>query len=294
MIFVKDLGAPETPRLLLNESAWLCVEMAGDRGCVTRISLDGKEVRQIARTGRPNGLTVDKNNIIWVAETHPTPSLVRVTLDGDIAVFSMGTESEPFLFPNDLCFGPDNALYLTDSGILLNDWAPGGQLRPDWQDADFDGRVYRIELDTQQIIKLDSGQKFTNGICFGPDDFLYANEMITGNIYRYKIEKGELAGRRELFANVMDPEWEGEGFRGPDGMGFGADGNLYCSVFGQGDVTVLGKDGKVITRIKTEGALPTNVAFGPGGEKRLYVTENQLGQIELFDIDTSAGHLYYG
>lgn len=294
MVFVKDLGAPETPRLLPDESAWLCVEMAGDRGCATWISLDGKEVRRIARTGRPNGLTVDKENVIWVAETYPTPSLVRVTLDGDVSVFSTGPEDEPFLFPNDLCFGPDGALYMTDSGILLDDWAPGGQLRPDWKVAQFDGRIYRIDLDTKEILKLDSGQKFTNGICYGPDDYLYANEMITGNIYRYKLKSGEVVGERETFGNVMDLEWGSEGFRGPDGMNFGADGNLYCAVFGQGDVTVLGKEGEVIKRIKTEGVLPTNVAFGPGSETRLYVTENEFGQIEVFDVDTTSGKLYYG
>ena len=292
MNFAEGLGAPETPRLLRDKS-WLVVEMAPDRGCVTHISADGKTVEQVAKTGRPNGLAVDAANVVWVAETHPHPSLVRVTLGGDVTVFLDSCGAEPFLFPNDLCFAPDGSLYLTDSGILLDDWAPGGQLRPDWEDAEFDGRVYRIDLATKVVSKLDSGLKFTNGIAIGPEGHLYANEMITGNVYRYPLSHGEPTGERELFGNVMTADWAG-GFRGPDGMAFGADGQLYCTVFGQGDVTVLGTDGRLVKRIKTKGRYPTNLAFGPDGETKLYVTENEFGCIEAFDADTSGLALHYG
>jgi gluconolactonase len=91
----------------------------------------------------------------------------------------------------------------------------------------------------------------------------------------------------------MSEDWSG-GFHGPDGMAFGADGRLYCAVFGEGNVAVIGPDGRVEQRIKTEGANPTNVAFGPDGEHRLYVSEHQLGQIEVYEAETSALPLYYG
>ena len=74
--------------------------------------------------------------------------------------------------------------------------------------------------------------------------------------------------------------------RGPDGMAFGVDGKLYVAVYGQGDVTVLGQDGHVSERIRTEGIMPTNVAFGPPGQRKIYVTEYELGQIEVFDVET--------
>ena len=81
MIFVKNLGAPETPRLLPDRS-WVCVEMAPHRGGVTHISADGKSVRLVAKTGTPNGCLPDRRGNIWVAETYPHPSLMRVTLVG--------------------------------------------------------------------------------------------------------------------------------------------------------------------------------------------------------------------
>jgi gluconolactonase len=291
MIFTKGLHSPETPRLLMDESGWLVMEMA-DRNWVTWISLDGKEHKKIAETKHSCGLAVDKNNGIWLCE-RVQPSLLFATLDGTVQCFSTGPEGDPFLFPNDLCFGPDGCLYLTDSGISMADWEGKGSIRSDYKTANYDGRVYRIDLQSRKITVIDRGIKFTNGIAFGPDGKLYANEMITGNIYRYAIKNG-VGGPREYFGNVMDPDFTGDGFRGPDGMNFGSDGNLYCSVFGQQDVTVLGKDGLVVRRIKTEGKLPTNVAFGPKGEKKLYVSEDELGQIEIFDVDASAAQLYFG
>ena len=98
-------------------------------------------------------------------------------------------------------------------------------------------------------------------------------------------------GAREDFGNVIDPNAP-DGHKGPDGMAFGQDGKLYVAVYGQGDVTVLGADGRVADRIRTAGRLPTNVAFGAPGEKKIYVTEVELGQVEVFDVDTDGLPLY--
>ncbi|MFB0547088.1 MAG: SMP-30/gluconolactonase/LRE family protein [Anaerolineae bacterium] len=133
MIFAKDLGVPEGPALL-PDGSFLVVEMRADRGCVTQISPDGQTKRVVAKTGRPNGLTVDKDGVIWVAESK-VPSLLKVTMDGKIEVFMTKANGEPFLFPNDLLFGPDGALYLTDSGVYIEDFAPGGKVRPDYMNV---------------------------------------------------------------------------------------------------------------------------------------------------------------
>jgi len=69
-------------------------------------------------------------------------------------------------------------------------------------------------------------------------------------------------------------------------MKFGADANLYVAVFGQGDVTVLGPDGTVVRRIRTEGSMPTNLVFGPKGERTIYVTEVETGSVRVLDVDT--------
>ncbi len=98
-------------------------------------------------------------------------------------------------------------------------------------------------------------------------------------------------GKREDFANVLDPEKKGA-FRGPDGIAFGKNGNLYAAVVWQGDITVLNPEGRLVRRISTAGSGPTNVAFGPPGSKKLYVTDQGIGQFEVFDVGTDGLPLY--
>ncbi len=291
MVFATGLSAPEGP-VALPDGTWLIVESGAERGCVTHISADGQQKRIVKKTGRPNGLAVDSEGVIWVAESK-TPSLLRLTMEGKAEVVATGCDGEPFLFPNDLCFGPDGYLYLTDSGVFIDNFAPNNQIRPDYMDVDYDGRVYRIDVAAGKVAKLDSGIKFTNGIAFGSDLLLYINETLTGNIYRYKRKNGEISGPRELFGNVIRPDAP-PGWKGPDGMAFSEDGRLFVAVFGQKDVTVLGLRGEVVERISTAGELPTNVAFALPGRKRIQVTEFQLGQIEAFDTDSDGLPLWSG
>jgi gluconolactonase len=267
MIFAGDLGAPEGP-VALPDGTWLIVEAAAERGCVSWLSADGRSKSVIRQTGRPNGLAVDAAGVIWVAESK-TPSLLRLTMDGKCEVAADGCDGEPFLFPNDLCFGPDGALYLTDSGVQIENFAPNNQIRSDYLDLHYDGRVYRVDPGTGKVTKVDEGILFTNGIAFGPDDMLYVDESVTGNVFRYAWRDGELRA-------------------------FDENGLLYVAVFGQGDVAVLGTNGEVVDRISTQGQLPTNVAFALPGQHQLHLTEFQYGQMEVFPVSSDGFPLWDG
>jgi gluconolactonase len=291
MIFANDLGAPEGP-VALPDGSWLIVEADDDRGCVTWLSADGRNKTVIKKTGRPNGLAVDAAGVIWVAESK-VPSLLRLTMDGKCEVAANGCDGEPFLFPNDLCFGPDGAIYLTDSGVEIENFAPNNQIRPDYLDQHYDGRLYRVDPGTGAVTKLDEGILFTNGIAFGPDDTLYLDESVTGNVFRYGWRDGELRTPRALFGNVIRPDAP-PGWKGPDGMAFDENGLLYVAVFGQGDVTVLGTNGEVVDRISTQGQLPTNVAFALPGQHRLHVTNFEYGQMETFPVSSDGLRLWDG
>ena len=281
MIFASDLSLPEAP-VRLPDGSWLVAEMGADRGSVTHLSADGRQRRLVARTGRPTGLAVDGQGTIWVAEAWE-PALLRLTADGRVETVATACEGEPFLFPNDLAFAPDGSLYMTDSGVRVQDLLERGKIRPDYEMLPMDGRVYRIDLARGEVRKLDSGLRFANGIAFGPSGDLYVAETLSGRIYRYTLRTdGSVAGRDE-FANVLQPGAP-SGFQGPDGCKFAADGSLYVAVFGQGHVARVAPDGRVAQRLWTAGALPTNLAFGPPGQGRVYVTEDEYGALEALDV----------
>lgn len=281
--FADQLGFPEAP-VLLPDGGFLFVEMDPAKGWIIRFSKDGQSRSVVAQTGRPNGLAADRDGCVWVAET-AMRALLRMSLDGKYQVIANDFDGEPFLFLNDLALAPNGDVYLTDSGIALEQIAPGGQLNPDYRQLRYDGRVFRIDAHTHAVECVDRGLLFTNGIAFGPDGDLYVAETLSGNIYRYEYRRGRVIGKRQLFGNVIERFNPAE-LKGPDGMKFGADTNLYVAVFGQGDVTVLGPDGTVVRRIKTDGSMPTNLVFGPKGERKIYVTEVESGSVQVMDVDT--------
>ena len=281
--YAEGLGFPEAP-VPLPDGGFLFVEMDPAKGCITRFDRGGRTRTVVARTGRPNGLALDRQGFVWVAET-AMRALLKLALDGNFEIAANAWDGKPFLFLNDVTVADDGIVYLTDSGIELEEVAPGGQLNPDWRRLKYDGRVYAVDPDSRRVDCVDRGLQFANGIAFGPDGRLYVAETLSGNIYRYDCDGGRVIGRRQLFGNVIEHFNLAE-LKGPDGMKFGADGNLYVCVFGQGDVTVLDRDGRVLRRIKVEGSLPTNLAFGHGGEKRIYVTEVETGSVQVIDVDT--------
>ena len=267
MILASDLGAPEGP-VVLPDGDWLIVEGAPNRGCVTRISADGRSKTIVQRTGRPNGLAIDAKGTIWVAESK-IPSLLRLTLEGKCEVVAQACDGEPFMFPNDLCFGPDGALYLTDSGVHIDSFVLHGNIREDYLNLPYDGRVYRIDPATGTVTKIDTGILFTNGIAFGPDNLLYANETVTGNIYRYAWQEGEVRGPRTLFGNVVREDAP-PGWKGPDGMAFDESGTSYMWPFSVREtLPCWTKNGRVVERIATQGyaSRPTWPSPVPGNTK---------------------------
>ena len=196
MILADGLKNPEAP-VLLPDGTWALTEMHLDRGWILRISADGSTRSVVAKTGRPNGMTLARTGDLWVAESLDPPSLLRVTLDGAVETLLTGCDGEPFLFPNDLRFGPDGALYMTDSGIPVLEWhdVPDGEKAS----VETDGRLYRIDVAGGSIRKLDSGIPFANGVAFGPDNDIYVSATQDGRVYRYDwSHDGRVSERREV------------------------------------------------------------------------------------------------
>ena len=281
-IWAKNLSSPEGP-VLTDSDDILLVEMGEDAGCISRVDHNTREKNQLVKTGRPNGLALDWEGNIWVAESKD-PSLLKIDPGMKVTTVMQECSQIPLLFPNDLVFDTDGFLYMTDSGILHADFVHNGSIRPDYATAGYDGKVFQINIKTLECRLIDDGLLFANGIAIGPDGNLYVNETITGNVYRYGKVNGLYDRRkRTLFANVIRDDGLVY-YRGPDGMKFDESGNLYCTVYGQGDVAVLGQKGAVVTWIETLGKCPTNLVFGPKNSHQMFVTEVSNGVLECHRV----------
>ena len=290
MIFSNDVNKPEGPVSLMDGS-WMIAEMG--LGIISHFSANGKEKRIIAETGRPNGLALDGNGNLWIAESK-YPAILKLSPSGDLTTISTGMHELLFLWPNDLCFGPDGALYFTDSGILLNDLV--GIEEPEAvYDLEFDGRIVRIDPNTNICEIIDRGLRFPNGIVFGlGGEYLYVNETLTGDVFHYRIIDGRVEGSRQLFGNVMAKPCEKyHKMAGPDGMAFDKEGNLYVCVLQQGDITILPPDGSIIGHLPIFGKFPTNIAFSRSGKPQILVTEGSTNSLLKLDVQLGGMALYY-
>lgn len=285
-VFHEHVSNPEGP-VSLADGSWLITEM--DAFLISQISTDGVSKRPIAEVGLPNGLAVDRNGDIWVADAK-WQALLKVSMAGEVEVVSKGSPEHPFLLPNDLCFGPDGMLYMTDSGIALEGFRQISSPEESY-DLDYDGKVFRIDPRTGECEVLARGYRLTNGIAISPlDQGLYVAETLSGNIYRLSYGSWE----QTLFGSVMTkPPREYQRVAGPDGMACDESGYLYVAVLVQGDITILNPEGEVAERIKLEGDLPTNVAFDINDQKTLLVTEASKNQLLKIITDRGGAPLYY-
>lgn len=257
----------------LSDGRVAFVEMGDSRRCLTVIAANGTS-REICRPGgRPSGLAVDGDNCFWVAGG-PENSLVRLSPEGRTLQVIEGGKDGPFLYPNDLAFGPDGLLYMTDSGIRISDLLEGANINPDFFQAPYNGCVYQIDPSEGRVLRvLATGLLHASGIAFGPDGRLYYSETLTGKIHRQVV-----GARQELFAQVI-PTPAVTTLRGPAGMAFDRDGVLYCALYGLGEVCLIDRAGKTAGRIRTNGVRPGNLAFTPDG-KYMLVTEQENGALE--------------
>ena len=184
--FAIGVGAPEGPVCLPDGSMYV-TEMSAATLQVTRLFPDGGR-KLIKRTGgRPNGLAVDGDGNLWIAEAglHAVlcidvqgRELLRIDNDGE----------QPLRLPNDLCFGKNGLLYVTDSGMTAENFLDGQNFAENYRKLPWDGRVYELDPVKGKVLRiLDRSILFTNGIAFGPDEVLYANASFTGDIYRYDV-----------------------------------------------------------------------------------------------------------
>jgi gluconolactonase len=268
------LGRCEGP-VIGQAGALLVVSMS--TGYVYEISAGDVQVRA-ATLGSPNGLAEAADRRLYVAQmgirshvTSPPPLAGGVQVvepDGTVEWLTQ----DP-IAPNDLCFGPDGLLYVTD---------------PTRQPARDDGRIWCCDPVSRETTLLVSVDWFPNGIGFGPeDDALYVASTSHGSIERFPLTATGL-GRPERFATLP--------YGVPDGFAFDREGRLVVAAIrldvetgasgpaedAVGELQTFDRNGLLLDRLRIGPShLYTNLALDRDGSA--HVTETAGGTVVRVD-----------
>ncbi|MBI5759754.1 MAG: SMP-30/gluconolactonase/LRE family protein [Planctomycetales bacterium] len=135
------------------------------------------------------------------------------------------------------------------------------------------GNIYRVRPDGR-VDRIGGGLAFPNGLDVDPaGKFLYVVESQSKKVLRYAIPgDNELLGKPELFYDL--------GGSGGDGCAFDAAGNLWMTDFhrpetGQGRITVLSPDAKVLAYLPLPAKVVSNIAFGGANHDEIFCTTGE-------------------
>lgn len=251
----------------------------------------GRGVSRYAYTaGGPNSCVLGLDGVLyacqnggtvgpWRAEEMLPPSIQRIDREGGPAeIIATGLDGVEFHGPNDLVFGPDGRLYITDPGTYRPDDPEPSYLFV--MEADGSGRV---------LAQLDP-PTFPNGIAVEADGSVVWAESYTGMVRRLRPETGAI----EAIARLPGEKPVA------DGLAVAADGRLFVTTVNGGGIDVLHPDGRY-DRFIQAGVIPTNCVFDG---RSLYMTDAGVlaasadasfgGQLWRIDQDAMGLPTWYG
>ena len=252
-LFARGLSMPEGPAFDAGGNLFVANCRADH---VSRISPAGRVSRFLTTGGKPQGVVVDPDGSLLISD-HKLRKILRAGPDGSLEDFCTHYgDGRRLRGPNEILLGPGGQVYFTDPGTAWRGRRTGAVSRVTEQGF--------AEL-------LADGLEFTNGLDFHPCGMtIFVVETTSGKILRAPLdESGALAGPLEEFIRFP-------GRVGPDGIRFAADGDLYVTLFGRGQIAVVSPGAEVIDRIRLPGLYPTNAVFRDGN---LLVCEGATGAI---------------
>lgn len=206
-ILADGLGFTEGPVLLRNGTVAVT---SLSHGCVYLIEPGGPRVL-VETEAAANGAAEGPDGALYIAHFWGAPPAKAgpPSTGGILRAHSSGAlewlTRDP-ISPNDLCFGPDAYLYVTDP------------TRPHRQD----GRLWRCDVADGRAELLVSVPWHPNGIAFGPDDDrLFVASTHDGRIMVFPFRAGGPLGDPQVFCHLPCGR--------PDGLAFDVEGNLLVA-----------------------------------------------------------------
>ncbi len=256
-----------------DRDGWLyVVDVAWGR--ILRCDLDGAFSVVAEYDGEPNGLKIHHDGRIFIADFRhglmqldPDSGHVESVLGADI-------DGRPFHGLNDLFFTPNGDLYFTDQGM-------SGLHDPY-------GRLYCLRAGGKLDLILDRIPS-PNGLVVTPDmRTVFLNVTRDNAVWRVPLDEAGRPYKVGAFIRLS-------GGVGPDGLAMNEKGELLVAHIGLGCVWHFDTRGEPVARLRAPvGAGTTNLAFGGSGNRRLFVTESETGQILYADMDVPGMPMFSG
>lgn len=239
------------------------VYAGGEAGQVYAVDRSGA-VAEIASTGGfLYGVTLDGAGNVYGCD-FGRAELVRVRPNGEVEVWSRGTEERPMAVPNFCAFDDDGVLYVTDSGEWGRD----------------DGVIYRILPEGRTEIWCRDLGAFPNGCCLSAEgDALLVVESRGRRVARVPILPDGRAGEPATVVDLPGSQ--------PDGIALAADGTMLVSCYRPDRIWVVpaGRPPEILAEDPDGIVLnqPANVAFIGAELDRVAVSS--LGGWSLLAVD---------
>lgn len=237
--------------LVTKDGRLFVVQPSG--GLILEIGAGGEKTVLANTGGIPAGLQLHIDGSIWVADMKL--GILRVTLDGKVTREVATFEGRPIRGCNDCSFDSRGNLYFT---------APAG--------SSGDNPVGELfcRLTTGEVLRLDQGFAFCNGLAVSGDDtLLVVAETFTKLLHGYRLGAPGAVIEKFLFGTLP-----GDHRGGPDGIDFDAEGRLIATNLGAGHLEVFAPDGTLERRVLLPFEHPSNVHFEGPGSRTLLITEH--------------------
>ncbi len=257
-LYARGLSMPEGPAFD-GEGNLFVANCRAD--FVSKISPVGEVSHFVTTGGKTQGVAIHPDGSLYITD-HAHQKLFKSSSEGSLEVFCDRYQDGTSLNgPNEILFGPNGRIYFTDPGKAWRG-RPGG-------------RLSRVSEEGLAEVLAD-GLEFTNGLDFSPDGSrIYVVETTTGKVLTALLDReGRLAEALTEFVHFG-------GRVGPDGIRVAANGDLYVTLFGHGQIAVVSPEGDEIDRLRVPGLFPTNVIFRG---TNLLVCEGQTGAIWRFNL----------